>query len=331
MIFKDPLFLILIVFLVPILVWTAAQRRQSSLRFPSADLVSLLPKTWKVRFSKVPFYFRLLALVLFVIALAGPRSVLEEISHQTEGVDIILAIDASGSMAAEDFMLSGRRYNRLEVVKDVVKEFIDARRSDRLALVVFAGLAYTVSPLTMDYAWLKTNLDRVSLNMMEDGTAIGSAISVSLSRLKKSEAKSKLVVLLTDGVNNRGKVDPLSAAKAAQALGVKIYTIGAGTNGSAPYPVKDIWGRKGYQNVPVEIDEQILKTIADTTSGRYFRATDTDSLRQVYREIDRLEKTKIEETGYRDYKELFGYFLGTGLLLLLAAVVLENTLFLKLP
>lgn len=331
MIFKDPLFLVLIVLLVPILVWACAQKRESSLRFPSTDLVSSLPRTWKVRFSNMPFYFRLLALVLFVIALAGPRSVLEEINHQTQGVDIILAIDASGSMAAEDFTLNGQRYNRLEVVKDVVKEFIDARRSDRLALVAFAGLAYTVSPLTTDYGWLKANLDRVSLNMMEDGTAIGSAISVSLSRLKKSEAKSKLVVLLTDGVNNRGKVDPLSAAKAAQALGVRIYTIGAGTNGSAPYPVKDIWGRKGYQNVSVEIDEKTLKTIADTTSGRYFRATDTDSLREIYREIDRLEKTKIQESGYRDYKELFGYFLGAGLLLLLAAVVFENTLFLKLP
>jgi Ca-activated chloride channel family protein len=174
-------------------------------------------------------------------------------------------------------------------------------------------------------------LDRVELQMMEDGTAIGSAITTALSRLEKSDATSKIIILLTDGVNNHGKIDPLSAAKAAKALGVKIYTIGAGTNGLAPFPVQDIWGRQGYQNVQVEIDEETLKTIAQITGGRYFRATDTDSLRQVYHEIDKLEKTKIEETGYREYKELFGYFLILALVFLLLALVLENTVFLKLP
>ncbi len=331
MIFKDPLVLIFLPFILAFVLWASRQNRVPALRFSSGDLVSSLAVTWKIRFARLPFYFRLVAIILFILALAGPRSVLEEVKHEMEGIDIVLAIDGSGSMAAEDFTLKGRRYNRLEVVKDVVKEFIDARSSDRLGLVAFGGLAYTVSPLTTDYTWLKTNLDRVTLNMMEDGTAIGSAISASLSRLAKSEAKSKLIILLTDGVNNRGKVDPLSSAKAAKALGVKIYTIGAGTNGTAPFPIQDIWGRQGYQNIQVEIDEQTLKTIADTTGGRYFRATDTDSLRQIYKEIDRLEKTKIEETGYREYKELFGYFLVAGLLLLFSALVLENTLLLRLP
>ncbi len=331
MIFKDPLVLVSLPIILAFVLWASRQDRVAALRFSSGDLVSSLARTWKIRLAQLPFYFRLLAIVFFILALGGPRSVLEQVKHETEGIDIVLAIDGSGSMAAEDFTLKGRRYNRLEVVKDVVKEFIDARSSDRLGLVAFGGLAYTVSPLTTDYTWLKTNLDRVTLNMMEDGTAIGSAISASLARLAKSEAKSKLIILLTDGVNNRGKVDPLSSAKAAKALGVKIYTIGAGTNGTAPFPIQDIWGRQGYQNIQVEIDEETLKTIADTTGGRYFRATDTDSLRQIYKEIDRLEKTKIEETGYREYKELFGYFLVAGLLLLLSALVLENTVLLRLP
>lgn len=329
--FKDPFILILVPVVLALLFWVGLRLRSASLRFPSGDLVSSLHRTWKIRFSWGPAFLRYLTVTLFIVALAGPRSVLEEAKHETEGIDIVLAIDGSGSMAAEDFTLKGQRYNRLEVVKSVVGEFIDARKSDRIGLVAFAGLAYTVSPLTTDYSWLKTNLERLQLNMMEDGTAIGSGISASLSRLQKSEAKSRIIILLTDGVNNRGKVDPLEAAKAAKAMGVKVYTIGAGTNGMAPYPVQDIWGRQGYQNVPVEIDEETLKMIADTTGGRYFRATDTDSLRDVYKEIDRLERTKIEEAGYREYKELFVYFLGAALILLLLAVTLENTMFLRLP
>lgn len=329
--FKDPYFLLLFPLALIAGFWHLRRAKSASLRFPSIDLVSSLSRTWKTRLIDLPFYLRLAALVLFIIALAGPRSVLEETKHESEGIDIVLAIDGSGSMAAEDFTLKGRRYNRLEVVKDVVKEFIGQRHSDRIGIVAFAGLAYTVSPLTTDYPWLKVNLERVALNMMEDGTAIGSALAASVSRLEKSKAKSKVVILLTDGVNNRGKIDPLSAAKAAKALGIKVYTIGAGTNGLAPYPVQDMWGRRGYQNVPVEIDEGTLKQIADTTGGRYFRATDTESLRKVYSEIDQLEKTKIEETGYREYKELFGYFLWPGLLLLFLAIVLENTVLLRLP
>jgi len=331
MIFKDQIILLFLPIVLAVIFLAMRQSKAASLHFPSGELVDSLHRTWKIRFSGIPFFLRLIAAALFVVALAGPRSVLEEAIHETEGIDIILAIDGSGSMAAEDFTLKGKRYNRLEVIKSVLEEFIDARKSDRIGLVAFAGLAYTVSPLTTDYNWLKTNLERLRLYMMEDGTAIGSAISASLARLQKSDAKSKIIILLTDGVNNRGKVDPIAGAKAAKALDVKIYTIGAGTNGMAPYPVQDIWGRRGYQNVPVEIDEETLKTIATTTGGKYFRATDTDSLREVYKEIDRLEKTKIEESGYREYKELFGYFLGAALILLLLGAVLENTLFLRIP
>jgi Ca-activated chloride channel family protein len=331
MIFKNPIILFLIPVVVPLIWFLVRRSRAASFRFPSSDLVAQLHKTWKIRFAGLPLLARLLAVGLVMVALAGPRSILDEAKHETEGIDIILAIDGSSSMAAEDFTLKGKRYNRLEVIKSVVGEFIDARKSDRIALVAFAGLAYTVSPLTTDYSWLKTNLERLQLNIMEDGTAIGSGITASIARLQKSDAKSKIIILLTDGVNNRGKVDPLAAAKAAKALGIKIYTIGAGTNGMAPYPVQDIWGRRGYQNVPVEIDEATLKSIADVTGGQYYRATDTESLRTVYKDIDRLEKTKIEETGYREYKELFGYFLGAAMMLLFLAVASENTLFLRLP
>lgn len=329
--FKNPWFLLAIPVVLIALGFLRHRVKEASIRFSSSGLVSSLNKTWKIRLVKLPTFMRLMVVVLFIIALAGPRSVLEETRHESEGIDIVLAIDGSGSMAAEDFTLKGRRYNRLEVTKDVVKEFIDQRSSDRIGLVAFAGLAYTVSPLTTDYSWLKANLERVTLNIMEDGTAIGSAISASLSRLDKSKAKSKIIILLTDGVNNRGKVEPLSAAKAAQALGIKIYTIGAGTNGLAPFPIQDLWGRRGYQNVPVEIDEETLKQIAKITGGQYFRATDTESLRQIYREIDKMEKTKIEETGYREYRELFGWFLWPAILLLILAVILENTVLLKLP
>lgn len=331
MTFKDPLILTLIPLVLVGVWWLCRKHEQRALRFPASGLVTGLASTWKAKLAFLPRDLRILSVLLFMIALAGPRSVLEEAPHETLGIDIVLAIDASGSMAAEDFTITGKRYNRLQVVKNVVEEFVGARGADRIGLVAFAGLAYTVSPLTMDHVWLKSNLERVELNMMEDGTAIGSAIAASLSRLKNSKAQSRVLVLLTDGVNNRGNVDPLAAAQAAKSLGVKIYTIGAGTNGLAPFPVRDIWGRQGYQNVEVEIDEQTLKKIAEITGGQYFRATDTQSLREIYRQIDRLEKTKIQDKGYREYRELFGYVLWPALLILLLAVILEHTLLVRLP
>lgn len=279
----------------------------------------------------LPFYLRLLAIVLFLLALAGPRSVMEETIHKSEGIDIVLAIDASGSMAAEDFMIKGKRMNRLEVVKDVVHSFIDGRANDRIGLIAFAGLAYTVSPLTTDYSWLKTNLARVELNLMEDGTAVGSAITSSLARLRKSKAKSKIIILLTDGINNAGKVTPLAAARATKALGVKIYTIGAGTKGFAPFPVRNFRGEKRYRKVRIDIDEETLQEIAQITDGRYFRATDTESLRDIYKEIDALEKTEIEEFGYKEYKELFVFVLVAGLVTLLSEMILSNSLLLRIP
>ncbi len=331
MIFKDPWILLFIPFALLSFYLIQRRRRPERIRFPSKQLVARLPGSWKVRLRNLPVVLRGIVLALFLIALAGPRLVLKQTLHESEGIDIVLAIDASGSMAAEDFTVGGRRYNRLDVVKDVVREFIAGRGVDRIGLVTFAALAYTVCPLTTDYAWLTTNLERIRLGMITDGTAIGSAVNSSLTRLKNSEAKSKVIILLTDGVNNAGEIDPLTAARAARALGVRIYTIGAGTKGFAPFPARDVFGRKVYQQVRIDIDEKLLEGIAQVTGGKYFRATDTESLRSIYQAIDALEKTRIKQAGYFEYDELFSRVLLVALMALLIELVLSSTVLLKIP
>ncbi len=331
MTFKDPWLLLL----APLVVVAAAalrrRRRPAAVRFSSIELVAGLGRTARQRWQGLPWALRLTSLAVFVVALAGPRKPLEESKVEVEGIDIVLAIDVSGSMMAEDFTIDGRRANRLEAVKRVVGEFIDGRPHDRIGLVAFAARAYVVSPLTLDADWLKANLERVTFGLIKDGTAIGSAITASLARLHKSRARSKVIILLTDGVNNAGRVSPIEAAEAARALGVKIYTIGAGTRGYAPIPVRTPWGRTGYIRQKVEIDEDLLIRVAEITGGRYFRATDTASLREIYRAIDTLEKTKIEEKGYRDFKELFPYAVFLGLALLAVEGLLSQTILLRIP
>ncbi len=318
--------------MVLFLVYALHQRqRRMAVHFPSDSLVETVPISLRIHWRYVPRLLRLIVLTLFLVALAGPRSVLKESVHHTEGIDIILAIDSSGSMAAEDFTIGNQRQNRLDVVKNVVEEFIAQRKNDRIGLVTFAAFAYSVCPLTMDYAWLRTNLARVQLGLIADGTAIGSAIASSTIRLQHSQAKSKIMILLTDGINNAGKIDPVTAARAAQALGIKIYTIGAGTEGFAPFPVQDILGGKFYQPVRIDINEDVLKKIAEITDGKYFRATDTQSLRKIYKIIDSLEKTPIKEKGYLEYDELFGVVLVVALALLLAELILSNTLLMQIP
>tara|TARA_B100000315_G_scaffold115297_1_gene105829 strand:- start:6606 stop:7601 length:996 start_codon:yes stop_codon:yes gene_type:complete len=331
MAFKDPWILLLIPFVLLFSLRVLQNQSSPAFRFSSTDILKGVGGSWKTRFSYIQLILRFAAISLFIIALAGPQSVLQKSFHKTEGIDIVLAIDSSGSMAAEDFTIREKRYNRLAVVKGVVKEFIQQRYGDRIGLISFAALAYTVSPLTTDYDWLNANLERIDLGLIKDGTAIGSAISSSLSRLKNSEAKSKVVILLTDGVSNAGKIDPLTAARAAKSLGIKIYTIGAGTEGYAPFPSKDIFGRSVYRNVLIKIDEKTLKKIAEITEASYFRATDEKSLREIYNEIDHLEKTEIEKIGYKEYKQLFTAFLVAALLLIAMELILSNTLFMKVP
>lgn len=318
-------------FLLAALVWVRRRQKQAAFMFPTAGLVEGLKKTWRSRLEPLPYLLRCLALVLAVVSLAGPRQPIEQSRVTTEGVNIMLVLDTSTSMAAEDFTIEGRRQNRLAVVKKVVRDFIAKRKDDRVGLIAFAARPYTVCPLTSDHGWLEANLNRIRFGLMEDGTAIGAAIASGTNRLRGAEGKSRVMVLLTDGINNAGKIDPLTAAQAAQSYGIRIYTIGAGTKGEAPYPVADLFGRTIYQNVKIEIDEDVLRKISDTTGGQYFRATDTASLEGIYAQIDRLEKSKIEETGYRQYSELFGRPLMAALLLILLEVVVGRTVLLKIP
>jgi len=331
MIFKDFWILFFIPVVVFLILFLKNKQDTASLKFSNIGLAQKLKPTLKVLAVNKLFYLRIAALVLFMIALARPQELLDQVHIETEGIDIILAIDASGSMLAEDFMINQKRYNRLEVVRGVVKDFIEKRDSDRIGIVAFAGRAYTVCPLTLDYDWLIKNLERIEIGAIEDGTAIGSAISSSLNRLKDTKAKSKIIVLLTDGVNNAGKISPLNAASAAEALNVKIYTIGAGTKGLVPYPAKNLFGQTVYQKVKIDIDEDVLSKIAQDTGGTYFRATDTKSLKEIYEEIDAMEKTTAQVSGYREYKELFYRFLLMAMFIFVLEVILANTILRKLP
>ena len=317
---------------IPVLIYIVKKKDASAgVRFSSNKLVGTAPNTPRLILSRNLIYLRGIILILFVLALARPRFPMENATVETEGIDIVLAVDASSSMLAEDFTINGKRRNRLDVVKDVVEDFIQSRKADRIGMVAFAARAYTVCPLTLDYEWLISNLERVKIGAIEDGTAVGSAISSSVNRLKDNESKSKIVILLTDGRNNAGKITPLAAAEAAKAMGVKVYTIGAGKKGPVPYPARDAWGRTVYQNVEIDVDEDALKSIAEETGGRYYRATDTTSLKKIYDEIDSLEKTAITEEGFREYEELFAKFLIPALFLLILEIMLANTLLRRLP
>lgn len=338
--FKDPWILLLIPFVLAMVYFIQRRQRPASIRFSDKNLFFGVPAGWRVRFRETPFFLRLVILALFLSALAGPRSVLDQTTHNVKGIDIVLTIDASGSMAAEDFQEGGKRFNRLNIVKKVVEGFIDSRPYDRMGLVVFGTLAYTACPLTTDHLWLKENLKRIDLDSIDNrATAIGSGISSSLVRLKNSSAKSKIIILLTDGVNNSGETDPVQAARIAQSLGIKIYTVGAGTKGIVPMPVrdrsgrevKDAFGRTVYQQFLSDLDEETLKKVAEITAGRYFRAQDTESLKQVYQEIDQLEKVEIEKVGFREYRYFVNQVLLIALGLLIVEIVLSHTVFLKLP
>jgi Ca-activated chloride channel family protein len=252
---------------------------------------------------------------------------------RASGIDIVVAIDLSGSMASEDFQDEGKQVNRLDIAKKVLLKFVDARLNDRIGLVAFAGRAYIASPMTLDHDFLKQNLERLHLGMIEDRTAIGSALTTALNRLRDLQSKSKIVILMTDGQSNAGKVPPLTAAEAGEALHVKIYTVGVGTRGTAPFPVgtDPFTGRKVYQPMPVDIDEDTLQKIADRTGGKYFRADNTETLKKIYSEIDRLEKNEVEMKKFQQFDELFPWVLSAGLILLLLEVVLGQTIWRKLP
>jgi len=273
-----------------------------------------------------------LALASLIVGLARPQLGRTLTRVQASGVDIMLVLDVSRSMLAEDFSIGNQRANRLEAVKQVTEQFIRQRPNDRIGIIAFAGRPYLVSPLTLDHDWLTQNLDRLRIGLVEDGTAIGSATAAAANRLKDKEAKTKLIVLLSDGDNNAGRVTPVTAAEAAKALGIRIYTIGAGTQGEAvPFPFQDPFGRTVYQDVKMEFNEDALKQIADITNGQYFPAADTASLKRTFSEIDKMEKTKIEVEKTAEYRDLFSWFLMAGFALLGAEVLLSQTLWKRLP
>jgi len=331
--FTDP-WMLLLWLLIPLAVYAADKFRESlhgSLRFSDVHLMEGAEPSLRLRLSQKLIYLRVAALFLVVLAAARPQAVLEKTRINVEGIDIVLALDVSSSMRAMDFEMSGRRVDRLAVVKTVVSDFIRRRPNDKIGMVAFSALAYTISPLTLDHDWLESNLERARIGMIKDGTAIGSAIAASLNRIKDSVAKEKIIILLTDGRNNAGRISPVAAAEAAAALKVKVYTIGAGTKGLAPYPVKDMFGDTVLQPVEIEIDEELLEKIAQTTGAEYYRATDTRSLENIYERIDKLEKTPIEETGYNLYRELFAFALVPGLFLILLEIILSNTFLRRIP
>ncbi len=327
MTFANPGFLYLLLIIPLVAVWYAVRhdRRTSQYNYSSLSPFEEIGTCWRERFRHIPFVIRILVLILLVIAFARPQRVSRGEEITTEGIDIVMLIDVSGSMLAEDF-----QPNRIGAAKAVATTFINNRVSDRIGLVVFAGESFTQCPMTLDYRVLTELMEDVKSGVIEDGTAIGMAIANGVNRLKDSKARSKVMILLTDGMNNSGELDPITAAKIARTFGIKIYTIGVGTMGTAPYPVQTAFGVR-YQNVPVEVDEETLREVADLTSGRYYRATNNETLEAIYAEIDKLEKTRMNVRVYRKYAELFYGWAGLGLVFLVIEWGISNTLFRKIP
>lgn len=314
--------------LIPVFVFWYVRRHRalaSTVRYSTLLAFEGVKPTLRERLRHLPFVVRMITLALLCVALARPQTISRGENVYTEGIDIVLALDISGSMLAEDF-----KPNRIEAAKEVAQRFVDGRANDRIGLVVLAGQSFTQCPMTLDYAVLKNLLRQIKPGMVEDGTAIGMGIAQAVNRVKDSNAKSKVIILLTDGVNNRGEIDPLTASQLAQTFGIRIYTIGVGTVGEAPYPVQTPFGVR-YQNVPVEVDEKTLQKIAEMTGAKFYRATNNRALQQIYDEIDRLEKTRIEVRSYRSFTELFYGWAALGLLLTVLEVGVSRTYLRKLP
>ena len=306
-------------------VWWRRHRLFTEVRFSSLRSIKAGPRTLRERLVRAPLILRLLAVAVLVVALARPQNVSSRENINTEGIDIVLVLDISGSMLAEDFSP-----NRLVAAKHVAGEFIDGRSNDRIGLVVFSGESFTQCPLTTDYGVLQGLLGEIKNGMIEDGTAIGLALANGVGRLKDSQAKSKVMILLTDGVNNRGEIDPITAARLAATFGIKVYTVGVGAQGMAPFPQQTPFGIRRMMQ-PVDLDEKTLKSIAEMTGGAYYRATDNRALRTIYKEIDQLERTKIEVTAYKRVSDLFGNWLWLGAALILLEMILSSTVLRKIP
>jgi Ca-activated chloride channel family protein len=327
--FAHPWVLLTLLFVPVLATWLWQRERSTTLQYSDLRLVRDLPQSARIRLRRLPTVLRLTVLALLIVAAARPQASREREIVHGKGVDIVLAVDISGSMAALDF----EPQNRLEAAKQVIGEFITGRHYDRIGVVVFAREAFSQCPPTFDYNVLRRLLTEVKLAPdlgLDDGTAIGMGLAQAVGMLQESEAESRVIILLTDGVNNAGQIDPLTAAQAAAALGVKVYTIGMGRPGQVPFPVDSFFGQT-TQMIESEIDEETLQRIAETTNALYFRATDTEGLRQIYDQIDRMEKSEVEVQVFTRYKELAEWALFPALGLLLLELILRYTIFRTLP
>ena len=314
-----------------VMLWRGRRGPVAALEYSDVTLAREVARTSRSRIGGLVWMLPLLGAALMVVGLARPQKSDSSTQVTANGIDIVLCLDVSGSMQALDFLVEGKRVNRIQVVKSVVAKFIEERPNDRIGLVAFAGAPYLVSPITLDHDWLQQNLERINVGSGDDGTAIGSAIAAGVNHLRTTKAKSKIVILLTDGVNNTGKISPLAAAEAAKALGVKIYTIGVGVRGKAPLPVRDEAGNVHMVMAAMDVDEKTLQAIADQTGGKFYRATDTDSLQRIYEEINHYETSAQTVQKFEHVDELYRWALWPALGLLGLSVILQHTRFRRLP
>jgi Ca-activated chloride channel family protein len=332
MAFAHPYFLLLLL-LIPPLAWLKGRRGvPPAFVYSSVQLVRGMQNITRSRSGGFLMSLRWLILAIFIVALAQPRLTKSQTTVKASGVDIVVALDMSGSMISEDFVVKGERVNRFNMARTVLKGFIDKRPNDRIGLVLFATQAYIATPLTLDHDYLQENIDRLEIGAIsENSTAIGDGLGTAVNRLRDLKSKSKIVILMTDGQNNSGKLDPTNAAAAAAVVNVKVYTVGIGERGQAPMPARDMFGRKVYQMVPVDVDETTLQQIADETGGKYYRADNAEKFKQIYDEIDKLEKTEAVINKYTEFTELFPWLVAAGAALLLIELVLAQTAFRRLP
>ena len=325
--YKNPEFFYLLLLLLPMIAWYLWQQKKlgASIQFSSNMGFARIPKNWKYYFRHIVFVLQVLSLSILTVALARPQSSNNWSNVTTKGIDIVIALDISSSMLAMDFTP-----NRIEAAKDVAIQFISGRPNDRIGLVIFSGESFTQCPLTTDHATVINLFKGIESGLIEDGTAIGNGLATAVSRLKDSDAISKVVILLTDGDNNRGEIAPVTAAELAKTFGIRVYTIGIGTMGMVPYPIQTPFGVQ-VQNVEVKIDEPTLQKIAATTDGKYFRANNNNKLAEIYQEIDKLEKSKIDVKEYSKKEEEYLKYAVAGTLLLLLGMFLKTTIFRNIP
>lgn len=329
--FLQPEFFWLFTLLPLVMLWRGRKGPVAAIEYSDVSLARDVARRSKSRIGNFLWLLPILAGALMIIGLARPQRGHSRTEVTANGIDIVLALDVSGSMQALDFLIDGHRQNRIDVVKSVVAKFIDERTDDRIGIISFAGAPYLISPITLDHDWLQQNLERVTIGGTDDGTAIGSAIAASVNRLRTTTAKSKVVVLLTDGVNNTGKISPIAAAEAAKALGVKVYTIGVGVRGKAPIPVRDQSGAMHIVMAQVDVDEKTLQTIATETGGKFYRATDTDSLQKIYEQINQYEKTAQTVQKFERYDELYPWAVIPAMAILALGSLLSQTRYRRLP